>query len=45
MEKQRKTIYINAEIFKKFQILAIELGTSVSKLIEEFMQKKIEEEK
>lgn len=45
MEKKRITLYLNAEIYKQFQIIAILSNKSVSELVGELMQKKIEEEK
>lgn len=39
---KRVTMYVDAEVYKQFQILAIKLNTSVSELVEQFMKQEIE---
>lgn len=39
---KRVTMYIDAEIYKKFQMLALTLDKSVSELVEQFMKQEIE---
>ena len=38
---KRITMYVDSETYRQFQILAIKLGVSVSKLVEEFMKEKL----
>lgn len=39
---KRITMYIDTEVYKQFQILAITLDKSVSELVEQFMKQEIE---
>jgi predicted HicB family RNase H-like nuclease len=39
---KRITMYIDAEVYKEFQILALKKDKSVSELVEQFMKQEVE---